>query len=154
MFLWLKPLVVVQKAYEFNLWLIQKVGSFPKSYRFSIGDRLVNCVLEILLRLVDAAYSRDKEKLLTEVNAMLNRLRFLLRLAKDLKLLTVEPYGFAARRGDRTHGGRVAQERRAGWGQMKRVGGLWETVVSLKWNGPKSEHPVLRKSGWPLPPAF
>ena len=79
--------VVVQKAYEFNLWTIQKVGSFPKSYRFSIGDRLVDGVLDILMRLVDAAYTRDKEKLLTEVNAMLNRLRFLLRLAKDLKLL-------------------------------------------------------------------
>ena len=88
--------VVVQKAYEFNLWMIQKAGSFPKSYRFSIGDRLVNGVLEILMRLVDAAYSRDKEKPLMEVNAMLNRIRFLLRLAKDLKLLTVESYGYAA----------------------------------------------------------
>ncbi len=88
--------VVVQKAYEFNLWMIQKAGSFPKSYRFSIGDRLVDGVLEILMRLVDAAYSRDKEKLLMEVNMMLNRIRFLLRLAKDLKLLTVESYGYAA----------------------------------------------------------
>ena len=32
-------LVVVQKAYEFNLWVIQKVGSFPRQYRFSLGDR-------------------------------------------------------------------------------------------------------------------
>jgi len=88
--------VVVQKAYELNLWMIQKVGSFPKSYRFSIGDRLVDGVLEILMRLVDAAYSRDKERPLMEVNAMLNRIRFLLRLAKDLKLLTVDSYGYAA----------------------------------------------------------
>ncbi|SPF32214.1 conserved hypothetical protein [Candidatus Sulfopaludibacter sp. SbA4] len=76
--------------------MIQKVGSFPKSYRFSIGDRLVDGVLEILMRLVDAAYSRDKERPLMEVNAMLNRIRFLLRLAKDLKLLTVDSYGYAA----------------------------------------------------------
>lgn len=88
--------VVVQKAYEFNLWMIQKVGSFPKSYRFSVGERLINGVLDILLRLVDTAYARDKEKPLGEVNAMLNRLRFLLRLSKDLKLLTVDSYGFAS----------------------------------------------------------
>ena len=88
--------VVVQKAYEFNLWTIQKAASFPKSYKFSVGDRLVNATLDILMRLVDAAYSRDKEKPLTEVNAMLNRLRFLLRTAKDLKLLTVDAYGFAS----------------------------------------------------------
>jgi len=88
--------VVVQKAYEFNLWMIQKAGSFPKSYRFSIGDRLVDGVIAILMKLVDAAYSRDKEAILIEVNGMLNRLRFLLRLAKDLKLLTVDSYGHAA----------------------------------------------------------
>ena len=88
--------VVVQKAYELNLWMIQKVGSFPKSHRFGVGERLIDGVLDILLRLVDTAYSREKEKPLAEVNAMLNRLRYLLRLAKDLKLLTVDAYGFAA----------------------------------------------------------
>jgi hypothetical protein len=88
--------VVVQRAYDFNLWMIQKAARFPRSYKFSIGDRLVDGVLAILMRLVDAAYARDKEKPLAEVNAMLNQLRFLLRLAKDLKLLTVDAYGFAA----------------------------------------------------------
>ena len=76
--------------------MIQKAASFPRSYKFSIGDRLVDGVLAILMRLVDAAYTRDKEKPLAEVNTMLNQLRFLLRLAKDLKLLTVDSYGFAA----------------------------------------------------------
>jgi formylmethanofuran dehydrogenase subunit E-like metal-binding protein len=88
--------VVVQKTYEFNLWMIQKAASFPRSYKFSIGDRLVDGVIGILMRLVDAAYARDKEKPLSEVNAMLNQLRFLLRLAKDLKLLTVDSYGYAS----------------------------------------------------------
>ena len=90
--------VVVQKAYELNLWLVRKVENFPRSYRFSVGDRLVHGVLDLLLRLVDAAYSRDKAGILMEVNGMLNRMRFLLRLAKDLNLLTVDSYGHAAER--------------------------------------------------------
>src|ERR1039457_5281137 len=72
--------VVVQKAYEFSIWLIRKVENFPRSYRFSVGDRLVQGVLDLLLRLVDAAYSRDKFRILSEVNGMLNRMRFLLPL--------------------------------------------------------------------------
>src|ERR1035438_7625458 len=90
--------VVVQKAYELNLWLVKKVESFPRSYRFSVGDRLVHGVLDLLLRLVDAAYSRDKAGILMEVSGMLNRMRFLLRLAKDLNLLNVDSYGHAAER--------------------------------------------------------
>jgi hypothetical protein len=44
--------VVVQKAYEFSIWLIRKVENFPRSYRFSVGDRLVQGILDLLLRLV------------------------------------------------------------------------------------------------------
>ncbi|MGA3025731.1 MAG: diversity-generating retroelement protein Avd [Bryobacteraceae bacterium] len=90
--------IVVQKAYEFSLWLVRKVENFPRSYRFSVGDRLVQGVLDLLLRLVDAAYSREKGGILMEVNGMLNRMRFLLRLAKDLNLLTMDSYGYAAER--------------------------------------------------------
>jgi hypothetical protein len=90
--------VVVQKAYELSIWLIRKVENFPRSYRFSVGDRMVEGILDLLLRLVDAAYSRDKFRILSEVNGLLNRLRFLLRLAKDLNLLTVDSYGHAAER--------------------------------------------------------
>jgi hypothetical protein len=35
-------------------------GAVPKCYRFSIADGSVNGVLKILMRLVDAAYSREK----------------------------------------------------------------------------------------------
>jgi hypothetical protein len=79
---------------------MQKVESFRRSFRFTLGDRLVGTVLDILTRLVDATYSRDKVRTLGEVNAMLNRLRFLLRMAKDLKLLQVDSYGYAAEQAD------------------------------------------------------
>ena len=52
--------VVVGKAYDFSKWLIEKVENFPRSYRFSVGDRLVSGAIDLLLRLVDATYARDK----------------------------------------------------------------------------------------------
>jgi len=66
--------VVVQEAYEFSVWIIQKVENFPRSYRFSVGDRLVQGVLHVLLRLVDAAYSRDKLQILADVNELPSRM--------------------------------------------------------------------------------
>ena len=56
---------MVGKAYEFSLWMIQKVENFPRSFRFSVGDRLVATALDVQLRLVDAAYARDKGPILT-----------------------------------------------------------------------------------------
>ncbi|HEY6344152.1 MAG TPA: four helix bundle protein [Bryobacteraceae bacterium] len=88
--------VIVQKAYEFNLWIVQKVKSFRRSFRFTVGDRLIFTSIDIPTRLVDAANARDKARILGEVNGMLNRLRFLLRMAKDRKFLGVDSYGYAA----------------------------------------------------------
>lgn len=45
-------------------WLIPKAEKFPRNYRFSIGERLVGASLDLLLSLVDAAYSTDKTRAL------------------------------------------------------------------------------------------
>jgi len=91
-----EPAVVVVKAYDFVLWLLPKAEGFARSYRFSVGERLVAHGLDLLLVLVDAAYSANKSALLAAANSKVNGLRYLLRLAKDLRLLSVDAYGFAA----------------------------------------------------------
>ena len=48
--------IVVQKAYDWNLWILPKVEKFPKSYRFSVGQNLVSTSLDLLMNLVDATY--------------------------------------------------------------------------------------------------
>ena len=90
-----EPAIVVGKAYDLTLWLIQKVEHFPKSYRFSVGDRIVNDGLDLLLTLVKCAYSADKLKLLEAASSATNSLRYLLRLAKDLRLINIDSYGFS-----------------------------------------------------------
>jgi len=90
--------IVVEKTYDFLLWLLPKVEKFPRSFRFSVGDRAVSVGLDLLLLLVESAYSTDKGELLASANRKANGLRYLVRLAKDLKLLPLETYGFAAGR--------------------------------------------------------
>ena len=92
--------VAVGKAYEFVLWLLPKVEKFPRSFRFTVGDRLSVSGLDVLMLLVEAAYSSNKERLLDEANHKINGIRYLLRLSKDLHLLPVDSYGFAAERVD------------------------------------------------------
>ena len=36
-----EPAVVVGKTYDFVLWLMPKVEKFSRSYRFSLGERLI-----------------------------------------------------------------------------------------------------------------
>jgi hypothetical protein len=90
-----EPAVVVGKAYDLALWLVQKVEHFPKSYRFSVGDRIVKEGLDLVQTLVRCAYASDKVKLLELASAQTNSLRYLIRMAKDLRLMGIDSYGFS-----------------------------------------------------------
>ena len=94
------PPVVVGKTYDFTLWLLPKVEKFSRSYRFSVGERLVSCGLDLLLLVVEAAYTSDKAGLLKQANLKVNGVRYLLRAAKDLRLFSLDSYEFAAGRLD------------------------------------------------------
>ncbi len=90
-----EPAAAVLKAYDLVLWILPKVERFPRSYRHSVGDRMVGASLDLLLLLVQSSYTTDKARLLEGASLQANTLRYLLRVAKDLRLLTVDSYGFA-----------------------------------------------------------
>jgi hypothetical protein len=92
----LEPAVVVGKAYDFLLWLLPKAEKFPRSFRFTVGERLVSNGLDLLLALVEAAYSARKGELLETASRKTNGVRYLLRLSKDLRLVSMDGYAFAS----------------------------------------------------------
>jgi hypothetical protein len=92
--------LVVAKVYDFVLWLLPKVENFDRAYRFTVGERLTSQGLDLMTTLVEAAYSREKDNLLQQANRKINSTRYLLRLAKDLKLMSIDSYGFSAEKLD------------------------------------------------------
>lgn len=88
--------VVVGKAYDFVMWLLPKVENFKNAYRFTVGDRLTQNGLDLLTTLVEAAYTRQKGPLLEQASRKVNTTRYLLRVAKDLKLISIDSYGFSS----------------------------------------------------------
>jgi len=90
-------LQAVTKAYDFALWLLPQVAKLPRSHRFTLGDRLEATVLQLLEDLAEAQYRAKKLPLLEAANMRLERLRFLVRLSRDLRLLGPRQYEYAAR---------------------------------------------------------
>jgi hypothetical protein len=90
-------LVVITKIYDLVIWGCQHVARFPRSHKFTVGDRLAARLQDLFDLLVRAKFQRDRRPLLEKANLELELLRLQLRMAKDLKCLPVESYGFAAR---------------------------------------------------------
>lgn len=78
--------------YDLLLYLLPQVSRFPRSQRYSLGERLENLGFEVLELLIDAYYSRDKTTLLHQINIKLDKARYYVRLCKDLKLLNLQRY--------------------------------------------------------------
>ena len=92
-----KEVDAITKLYDFLLWIIPKLEKFPRSQKFLIADRIETALLDVLDLLIEAAYSKKKTTLLRSANLKLERLRYLIRLSKDLKFLSLKSYEFSAR---------------------------------------------------------
>lgn len=83
--------------YRFLIWLVPAVEGFPRSQKFMLGDRIQSTALDVLERLIEASYSRTRDRHLADANLGLEKLRILMRLAKDLRHLDARRYEHAAR---------------------------------------------------------
>jgi hypothetical protein len=83
--------------YQFVLWVVPTVEKLPRSQKFTLGDRIQTAALDALEGLVEATYTRSRRAILERVNLRLEKLRFLFRLAMDLRLLDLRRYEHAAR---------------------------------------------------------
>jgi TPR repeat protein len=66
---------VLEKMYQFMLWLVPTVDKFPRAQKFLLGDRIQGSALDVLEGLVEAAYTKPRGPILARVNLGLEKLR-------------------------------------------------------------------------------
>ena len=89
--------VALEACYRLLLWLVPVLEKFPRSQKFLLGDRLQTQSLEVLDHLIAATYvPQARAHHLLAANLTLERMRFGLRLAHDLKLLDMPRYQHGA----------------------------------------------------------
>jgi hypothetical protein len=90
-------LLVIDKAYALVLWSCRHIAGFPRSHRFTLGERMERRLYDLLELLLKAKYTAQKVPLLRQANMELELLRFQFRLAKDLECLTLKRYEYGVR---------------------------------------------------------
>lgn len=84
--------LIITKVYDFLLYLIPQISDLPRSQRYLLGDRLELASFDVLETLLDACYSPSKLTLLKTANVKLEKIRYYIRLCKDLKLINLHRY--------------------------------------------------------------
>jgi hypothetical protein len=92
-----KEMQSVTKMYDVLKWLIPQISKFPRSHKFTLGDRVTNIGLDVLMLLIEASYTKEKLDLLRQANMKLEQLRYILRLCKDFELFSLNRYEYISR---------------------------------------------------------
>ena len=94
----LHDLIIYQKLYDLMLYAVPIINRFPKSQRFVLGQQIQNSMIGIATMIVQANAEKDKRRTLWQIDVELEKLRLLIRLAKDLNILPVKQYGLMSQR--------------------------------------------------------
>ena len=62
-------------------WLVPTLERFPRIQKFLLGDRIQGTAMDVLEQLIEATYTRQRERHLANANLGLEKLRFFFRLA-------------------------------------------------------------------------
>lgn len=87
----------VEAHFQFLKWLVPNIEKFPRSQKFTLGDRMHSTALDVMEALIEATYTRDRRGHLARANLGLEKLRFFFRLATELKFLDGRRYEHGAR---------------------------------------------------------
>ncbi len=79
--------------YDLIIYLFPLIERFPKKQKFVLAQQIENCMIDIQKLIIQTNKSRNKIPNLFKLDIELEKLRLLIRLAKDLRFLSIKRYG-------------------------------------------------------------
>lgn len=78
-------------------WILDKCEKYPKSTRFTIGQKIINLSLEVTELLIITIYEKEKQEHLKKINLSLEILRVFFRISFDRKYLAINSYEYISK---------------------------------------------------------
>ena len=91
----MKELSVIQKTYDCIKWYVPIIERLPKIHKFSLGDRIINQLYDLLEGLIKAKYAKNKLSQLESLNTELDILRYQTRMLLDFNKISIDRYEYA-----------------------------------------------------------
>jgi hypothetical protein len=94
----MNELLLYQKLYDFLVWIFGKTDKFPRSKRFSLGGRLENLLLDMVVEAQKLQYTKDRFRLITAMSASFDEVKLFLKISNDTKMISAESFAYALER--------------------------------------------------------
>jgi len=85
-------LPVYKTSYDLLIEIFSLVKNFSRDYRYTIGERLKNEIIKLVINIFRANSRYDKLEILQQARENIETARLLMRLLKDLKQVGLERF--------------------------------------------------------------
>ncbi len=85
-------LPIFQKSYKLNLEIYKATRQFPRAFKYTLGQTLKELATDLLNEIVAANQAEQKVDLLKNARLKLEQFRIHLRLACDLRIVSLGRY--------------------------------------------------------------
>lgn len=85
-------LPLYKTTYTLLFELMNVTKNFPKDFKYSLGEKIQNQTIEILINIYRANSTSDKKQYIQQILEGVQFLEVYLRLSHDLKIITIEKY--------------------------------------------------------------
>jgi len=89
-----KELAIIQRTYDLIKWYVPILNRLPKDHKFTLGDRMINRLYDLLEDLLKAKYAKQKLEKLQAINLQLDLIRYQTRLLLDFELISLKRYEY------------------------------------------------------------
>ncbi|MEY2975878.1 MAG: hypothetical protein RLZZ435_15 [Cyanobacteriota bacterium] len=88
----MSELPIIQHTYDLIKVYVPTIERLPKTHKYTLGDRIINELYDLLKALVTAQFSKQKLAILEPLNPSLSLLRYQTRLLLEFNLISIKQY--------------------------------------------------------------
>ncbi|MCC3415990.1 MULTISPECIES: diversity-generating retroelement protein Avd [unclassified Microcoleus] len=93
----MNELPIIQKTYDLIKWYVPILNRLPRTHKFTLGDRMIGGLYDILEGLIVARYAQEKLARLEILNGKIDILRHQTRLLREFDLMSIERYEYVVK---------------------------------------------------------
>ena len=85
-------LPIYKATYDFLLRVMHAISHFPREYKYSLGERIQNECIELVIMIYKVNVTKSKVEYLKRMDEQIQLIYLLLRISHDMKLMPTEKY--------------------------------------------------------------
>ena len=85
-------LLIYKATYDVLLRTMHAISHFPREYKYSLGEKIQNEMIELVISIYKANSNYNKREFLSRMQEQIQLIYLLLRISHDMKLMPTEKY--------------------------------------------------------------